>query len=68
MGSTMPRGMREFALVGVWALFAIFVRHQNSYETIATTALVGAVVIFVSVFSHAFKNRKINPFYGKLFK
>ena len=62
------RGMREFALVGVWALFAIYVRHQNSYETIATTALVGAVVIFVSVFLHAFKNRKINPFYGKYFK
>ena len=62
------RGMREFALVGVWALFAIYVRHQNSYDTIATTALVGAVVIFVSVFSHAFKNRKINPFYGKYFK
>ena len=62
------RGMREFALVGVWALFAIYVRHQNSYDTIATTALVGAVVIFVSIFSHAFKNRKINPFYGKYFK
>ena len=62
------RGMREFALVGVWALFAIYVRHQNSYETIAMTALVAAVVIFMSVFSHAFINRRINPFYGKYFK
>ncbi|NLZ95650.1 MAG: tryptophan-rich sensory protein [Bacteroidales bacterium] len=62
------RGMREFALVGVWALVAIYVRHQYSYETIAMTALVGAVIIFISVFLHAFINRKINPFYGKYFK
>ena len=62
------RGMRAFALVGVWALFAIYVRHQNNYETISTTALVCASVIFVSILSHAFKNRKINPFYGKYFK
>lgn len=62
------RGMREFAVVGAWALFAIYVRHQSSYDTIATTALVGAVVILISVFSHAFMNRKINPFYGKYFK
>lgn len=62
------RGMREFAVVGAWALFAIYVRHQNSYETIAMTALVGAVIILISVFGHAFVNRKINPFYGKFFK
>ncbi len=62
------RGMREFALVGVWALYAIYVRHQNSYETIATTAIVGAVIILISIFGHAFTNRKINPFYGKYFR
>lgn len=62
------RGMREFAMVGVWALMAIYVRHQNSYETIATTALAGAALIFISVFVHAFKNRKLNPFYGKYFR
>lgn len=62
------RGMREFAVVGVWALIAIYVRHQNSYESIAMTALVGAAFIFISVFVHAFMNRKINPFYGKYFR
>ena len=47
-------------------LFANY--NQNSYETISTTALVYASVIFVSILSHAFKNRKINPIYGKYFK
>lgn len=61
------RGMREFAVVGAWALIAIYMRHQNSYELIATTALVGAVLILISTFGHAFMNRKINPFYGKYF-
>lgn len=62
------RGMREFAVVGVWSLIAIYMRHQNSYESIATTALIGAVLILVFVFVHAFSNRKINPFYGKYFR
>ena len=62
------RGMREFALVGVWALLAIYVRHQNSYEMIAMTALIGGAIILISVFGHAFINRKINPFYGKYFR
>ena len=62
------RGMREFALVGVWALIAIYVRHQNSYESIAMTALVGAALIIIASFVHAFMNRKINPFYGKYFR
>ena len=61
------RGMREFAVVGAWALIAIYMRHQNSYELIAITALVGAVLILISTFVHAFMNRKINPFYGKYF-
>ena len=62
------RGMREFAVVGVWALYAIYVRHQNSYDTIAMTALICAAIILFSVLGHAFINRKINPFYGKYFR
>lgn len=62
------RGMREFGLVGIWALYAIYVRHQGSNESIAIVALVGAVLILISVFSHAFIYRKINPFYGKYFR
>ena len=62
------RGMREFAIVGAWALIAIYVRHQLSYESIAITAFVGAVIILVTAFAHAYRNRRINPFYGKYFR
>ena len=62
------RGMREFAVVGAWALIAIYVRHQFAYETIAITSLVGAILILVSVFVHAYMNRRLNPFYGKYFR
>ena len=62
------RGMREFGLVGIWALYAIYVRHQSNYESIAIAAVVGAILILIFAFSHAFINRKINPFYGKYFR
>lgn len=61
------RGMREFGVVGAWALIAIYVRHQLTHETIAILSLMGAAIILVTVFVHAFRNRKINPFYGKYF-
>ena len=64
----ITRGMREFAVVGVWALIAIYVRHQLTYESIAITALAGAAIILFTTFAHAYRNRKINPFYGKLFR
>ena len=64
----ITRGMREFAVVGAWALIAIYVRHQLTYESIAITALAGAAIILFTTFANAYRNRKINPFYGKLFK
>lgn len=64
----ITRGMREFAIVGAWALIAIYIRHQLSYESIAITAIVGATIILVTVFAHAYRNRRINPFYGKHFR
>lgn len=56
------RNMREFAVVGIWALFAIYIRHQSSYDTIAYTALVGCIILFIAISIHAFKNRETNPF------
>ena len=56
------RNMREFALVGVWALFAIYIRHKTTYETIAYTALVGSAILLVNIAIHGFLNRKTNPF------
>ena len=59
------RNMREFALVGVWALIAIYIKQQNEYQTIAYTALIGSLILFGYVMYHGFKNRKTNPFFLK---
>ena len=56
------RNMREFALVGVWALFAIFVRHNGELNSVAYTALAGAIVLFLLAGYHGYKNRETNPF------
>lgn len=55
------RNMREFALVGAWALFAIFIKHYENLESVAYFALVGAVLLAVSAGIHGFKNRDTNP-------
>lgn len=56
------RNMREFALVGIWALLAIFIRHQEDYTSIAYTALSGGIALFVAIAVHGYHNRKTNPF------
>lgn len=59
------RNMREFAAVCVWALVAIYIRHQNNYQNIAYTALTGAIILFIYIAYHGLKNRKSNPFFPK---
>ena len=54
--------MREFALVGVWALFAIYVRHNESNIYIAYSAMTGTIILFIAIAFHAFKNRETSPF------
>lgn len=56
------RNMREFALVGVWALVAIYMRHSEGYTAIAWTALIGAIFLVINVSIHAYQNRSTNPF------
>ncbi|MCJ7465739.1 MAG: tryptophan-rich sensory protein [Maribacter sp.] len=56
------RNMREFAVVGIWALFAIYMRHVTIQEPIAYTALLGSIIIFIVVCIHGYRNRKTNPF------
>jgi len=60
------RNMREFAAVGVWALIAIYIKHQGTEEFIAKTALAGAILIFLNIAYHGFINRKTNPMYKML--
>lgn len=52
------RNMHEFAAVGIWALFAIYIRHQNDYENIAYTALTGCAILLIAIAWNTFKNRK----------
>ncbi|QCX01426.1 tryptophan-rich sensory protein [Aggregatimonas sangjinii] len=56
------RNMREFALVGIWALVAIFMRHQTDYISIAYTALGCSVVLLIATAIHGYRNRETNPF------
>ncbi len=60
------RNMREFAAVGVWALIAIYFRHLGSEELIATTAMAGAILIFLNITYHAYINRKTTPIHRLL--
>ncbi|HSM63856.1 MAG TPA: hypothetical protein VK833_07970, partial [Gillisia sp.] len=61
------RNMREFAMVGVWALVAIYIRHLDSQNTLAYVSLIGAVLILLNVSYHGFINRKTNPMYKLMF-
>ncbi|MEP2281233.1 tryptophan-rich sensory protein [Maribacter sp.] len=56
------RNMREFALVGVWALIAVFIRHNGSNIYIAYSAMTGSVILFIAVAIHGMKNHKTSPF------
>lgn len=65
---TWKRNMREFAFVGAWALIAIASANKDTNQTITTTALIVAVLLLLSSFIHAIKNRKTLPLVGKVFK
>ncbi len=43
------RNLKVFALVGVWAFLAIYVRHQESQISLALTAIFLASILFVNV-------------------
>ncbi len=53
---TWKRNMREFALVGTWALIAVAVANMRNSQIIYWVALITAIVIGVSSFAHSFKN------------
>lgn len=56
------RNMREFALVGVWALIAIAVSNWDGVQSIVYTSLIVAVILFLSISIHGYRNRETNPF------
>ncbi|WP_438710449.1 tryptophan-rich sensory protein [Aquimarina muelleri] len=58
----IKRNMREFVLVGIWALVAIYIRHKDTYQSIAITALAGSILLILLTTIHAYKNKDTNPF------
>lgn len=55
------RNMREFALVGLWALIAIAVKNWQSEDLIFYTSLFVALIVFVNISIHGYRNRKATP-------
>jgi hypothetical protein len=58
---TWTRNMREYALVGCWALVAIAVANWNEARAVVISAVGVAIVLFISSSVHAYVNRKSNP-------
>jgi hypothetical protein len=52
------RNMSAFALVGSWALIAIGVANQTKQTTVAFTAFIAAIFLFILIGIQLFKNRK----------
>ena len=59
---TWRRNMREFAMVGAWALIAIAYANYSSGMLIVYTAGISAIILILSSGIHGFKNRATNPF------
>ncbi|HYK76975.1 MAG TPA: hypothetical protein VEV16_08355 [Daejeonella sp.] len=62
------RNMREFALVGAWALMGIAVANWNGAQSIVQTALAVTLILLVNIGIHAYKNRKSMPWRNWLLK
>tara|TARA_A100000171_G_scaffold53054_1_gene75920 strand:+ start:7808 stop:8608 length:801 start_codon:yes stop_codon:yes gene_type:complete len=58
---TWSRNMREFGLVGAWALIAIAVANWETVEVIKISALIAAGLLVLNSSIHAIKNHKTNP-------
>ena len=58
---TWTRNLREYALVGAWALAAIFAANQTEQSTVAYVSIAGAVILFLSSSYHGFINRATSP-------
>lgn len=59
------RSLRESALVAIWALVAIGVRHSGVESSLTITAFAAAGILFLAVSYHGYQNRKSNPFFSE---
>ena len=58
---TWKRNMREFALVGAWALTAIAVSDWDVNRSVSWVAIIVALILFISSGYHGFKNNATSP-------
>jgi hypothetical protein len=58
---TWKRNMREFALVGAWALIAIAVANKDTHTSIFYVAIITAIIIIISSSVHGYKNKAKSP-------
>lgn len=61
---TWTRNMREFALVGVWALVAIAAANWSGPQIVVVISLAVSGVLFLSSAFHGYINRASSPFKG----
>lgn len=57
----ITRNMREFALVGIWALIAVAVTNWGTHQPIVITAFTVSVTLFVAISIHGYQNRHTAP-------
>ncbi|PQB05275.1 hypothetical protein [Aureitalea marina] len=60
---TWLRNMREFALVGAWALFGIAAANAATNPGIQRTAIITGIILLLSSTTHALINWKTSPLY-----
>ncbi|MEO6844305.1 MAG: hypothetical protein ABI184_03970 [Ginsengibacter sp.] len=51
------RNLREYALVGVWALVAIAIANRGGVKSIVYSSIIAAAIILINISIHAFKNK-----------
>jgi hypothetical protein len=56
------RNMREFALVGIWALAAIAVANWGVHQSVVITAIGVSVILFVAISIHGSQNIETSPY------
>ena len=56
------RSMREFAMVAIWAIIAIAIRHWGEIPSLQWACVFWVVVLAVAIAVHGYKNRHTNPF------
>lgn len=56
------RNLREAALVGIWALIAIAVKHGQTNPSLVAVAIAASGILLIAIVVHAFQNKAAQQF------